>query len=274
MSEPHWVSTQLGRPALVCDELESHVEPDAETVEEIFPVRPADHERDGLLAGKLSERPFPAAPERPEMHVLDPAHVEALVDEQAPIQRLGVKPADQVPAAGMGAEVHRLVRIHQQHVHQRTVVADAAHGPGVGHGGIGLFLFRVKHGQAVQGGILMQREERLALGLARAGHGQQRAAAVLRAGGGRAEHAFQHHILRHVQRRFDQVVARWNEDGVPAGGGGGFHGGHEGAAVIGLAVTHGPEVADIEMARRQAFRGGGFLRAGHRGGQRASEGGQ
>lgn len=84
-----------------------------EATREQFPVGAEEAE---CLGRFLREAHGLFRPERPEVDVLDAAHIEALVHLNAAMQRLGIKPADVVPPARVCGEVHRAPRIRHEHV--------------------------------------------------------------------------------------------------------------------------------------------------------------
>ena len=151
-----------------------------------------------------------------------------------------------MPPGGMRAEIHGLIRIDQQHVNERAVVAIAAHGPRIRRGRIGLLLLRVKNREAVERGVLVQRDEWCAVRAACARHRQQATAVILRARGRRAKDAFQRDVLRHIERAFDQIISARHEDQIATRVAGFLHGGGEGSGVICLAIADGAEVADVQ----------------------------
>ena len=70
---------------------------------------------------------------------------------------------------------------------------------GIRHGRVLHLLLGIEDRQAAQRAAGMQRDERLAFGIAGAGHRQQHAAAMRAPARRRAENPFEHDALRHVQ---------------------------------------------------------------------------
>jgi hypothetical protein len=269
----------VGHAGLGFDEVEADFEADAEAVEKVFPVRAADDERHALFASELPEFAFPATPEWPEMNVGDAPDVVALVDKHAAVEGLGVKALDAVTAGGMGAEIDRLVRVDEQDIDDRAIVADTPHGPGIGHRRIGLLLFGIKNREAAERRVLMEGDEWLPLGFAGARHREQSGSAILGARGRGAEHTFEHDVFGNVEDILDQVIAGRDEDDAAAVLGRCFHGPDKRSGVVGVAVPAGAEIPDVVSAGRigggaREIRGlGRGVSPGAEGGEGGGEGG-
>src|SRR5262249_48618876 len=107
------------------------------------------------------------SPERPEVDVFDPANIETFIDEDPGLQRLTVKPADEMPAGGGRAEIDGLIRIDQQNITDPNVISDATNAPGIGENLVRLF--GIENHQPFERARCAHGDEWLALGLVFAG---------------------------------------------------------------------------------------------------------
>ena len=230
------------------NEMITHRKANAETVLHVFPIGAAEDKRGTLLARKSSQVAFPTAPERPQMHVLDAADVIALIDENALEQGLRVEVLDVMPPSREGAEIDGLVRIDEQHVDQRAIVAAAAYGPGIGLRWIGHGLAGIKNGQPLECGIVMQGDEGFAVRFSFSLHGEQRGPRHLRAGDGGFKDSLDHDGAGHVEVTVDQVISRRHPNDASPQGGGLGHGFFERGQIVGLPVPLGAYLPHVDPA--------------------------
>ena len=143
------------------------------------------------------------------MNVLDSADVEALIDEDAGLKRLRVKPTDEVPAGRVRAEIDGLVGIHQQHIADGAVVSFAANAPGIRDDVGGLL--GIENDDAANRAAAVEGDEGLAVGIIFAGGGEQARAFFI--GGFRCgESSFERDAGRNIEIAFDAIIARGDED--------------------------------------------------------------
>ncbi len=193
------------------------------------------------------------------MHVLDAPDIQALVDVEPAVQRIGVEPPDVMPAAGATAEVDGLVRVQQEHVDDRAVVgARRGNRPRVGDGRVGGGLVRIDDRDPAQTGIGLEADERRTGRLARTLDRQQDAASQpRRLAGRRPRHGYrrrlphppQRHRPRHQQVARDAVTTRRHEDRAAPGEVARIQRLLEGVGVIGHAVALGAIDPYIALAR-------------------------
>ena len=239
----------LPGPFLNSRELVADVIAVAESVEHVLPVAAAEDERLAvcLLPG---EELGVDAPPGVEVHVLDPADVVDLIDEDPAAQRLAADVADQV--ADAGARVDPLVGVEQLDVEHGRVVA--AHGDGVGIRGRG-HGFRVGVGvgedHAAERAVGVEREECGGVLLAPVGGDEERRAEVTGPGQPRVadpvvrrdalEAPFERHADRDVEASREAIVRRGCEDRPAAGPPGCVEGALERGGVVGLSVSPAPK---------------------------------
>lgn len=106
----------IGRTRRRLHKLKTNAVADAKTVHHVFPIGTANHERNRFRLYEIVKLFFPSAPKRPEMDILDPSDIEALIDEQTSIERLRIKSSDEMTTRGVRSEIDGLIGIHQQHV--------------------------------------------------------------------------------------------------------------------------------------------------------------
>ncbi len=124
-----------------------------------------------------------------------------------------------------------------------------ANRPGIRHGRVLHLLAGIEDRQAAQRATGMQRDERLAFGIAGPGHRQQHAAAKRAPARRRAEYPLKHDALGHVQVALYQVASAGHEHRAVAGLSGLLHGRGECLGVVLLAVGHRAEILHVQGHR-------------------------
>src|ERR1035437_3938600 len=148
-----------------------------------LPIGAHEVEGDAIVLNKSPDIGV-VGPERPEMHVHDAPNVIALVHRNADSQWLAIKAADQMPARGMGGEIHTQVWIdHKDVLDGDVIAATGPNRPGVGGGRVIKHLVGIKDGDAFESGVgALERDEGNARGVAGVFDRQERGAFVLRIG--------------------------------------------------------------------------------------------
>ena len=242
----------LHTPGLALHEAVAGVIAEAEGVEHVLPVGPAEDERVAVLHLPAEQLRLHAPP-RVEMDVLDPADVVDRVDPDAGLQGLALHVADQVPLVAGGVDA--VVGVEQLDVEHGRVLAAHRDGPGVGLGHVVDVLVRVVDHHAPERAVGVEREEGGGVFLAGvcgdeercAVVGRLRHAAVAHAGvrGHRGPDALERHRRGDVQAAREEVVAARRVHDAAARLAGGVEGLLEGRGVVGLAVAQGAMVADV-----------------------------
>ena len=179
-----------------------------------------------------------------EVDVLDAADVGALVDVNPDLERAGKHVADQVQFVPLAAHVNRLVGIGERDVEDLAQLAIGPDGPGIG-GHLRERLLGIMDHQVANHGVGLERNQRLAVGLAPAAVGQQHRADGMLAVGHAARGAAQRHARRDRQRPI-QTVKPGGHVADRAVRLGSIQGGLQGLGVVGLAVALRAMLAGVD----------------------------